>query len=201
MTKDHNQLLCNTLSHSTHPATRWMSRQAWLGLPLMIATLLATTGCGGDSPTGPGNPAADLTTYFAADEAVVTEQGSTSNLRMVGVQFAAGNATLIAVSLPVLNKFDTIFRTYPRAAYSIEGHTDSRGSSAYNLRLSQERADAVRDYFINELGGPAGAITAVGYGEDRPIDTNDTVQGRANNRRIDIVMQYSAGAAAFTVTF
>ncbi|MCB9764841.1 MAG: OmpA family protein [Alphaproteobacteria bacterium] len=65
----------------------------------------------------------------------------------------------------------------------IEGHTDSKGNDAYNMRLSQERADAVRMYFQNK-GVEASRLVSIGFGETRPIDTNETEAGRANNRRV-----------------
>lgn len=73
----------------------------------------------------------------------------------------------------------------------VEGHTDSRGNEQMNQELSRERAESVRDYLIN-LGVPAERIRAVGRGESSPIATNDTPEGRANNRRVEIVIGKSA---------
>jgi OOP family OmpA-OmpF porin len=67
----------------------------------------------------------------------------------------------------------------------VEGHTDSTGSDAYNRGLSQRRADAARDYLV-EKGLPASIITARGMGEGSPVDSNDTAEGRHNNRRVVI---------------
>jgi outer membrane protein OmpA-like peptidoglycan-associated protein len=70
----------------------------------------------------------------------------------------------------------------------IEGHTDSRGSEESNERLSKERAEAVRDYLVKQ--GVSGAqLTAVGKGESEPIADNETAEGRANNRRVEIVIK------------
>ena len=66
----------------------------------------------------------------------------------------------------------------------IEGHTDSAGAEAYNQNLSQRRAEAVRDLLINEYGIARGRLGAVGYGESRPVASNNTVAGRAENRRV-----------------
>ncbi|MGB1699190.1 MAG: OmpA family protein [Nannocystaceae bacterium] len=68
----------------------------------------------------------------------------------------------------------------------IGGHTDSKGSGKYNQKLSQQRVEAVRTYLINKGIDPS-RMTAVGYGEDMPIDTNRTAEGRANNRRVEFV--------------
>jgi len=69
--------------------------------------------------------------------------------------------------------------------FAIEGHTDSTGSNATNQKLSDDRANAVQNYFISK-GIDAARLTAKGFGEDMPIDTNKTSQGRANNRRVEI---------------
>ena len=70
----------------------------------------------------------------------------------------------------------------------IEGHTDSRGSDAYNQALSERRANAVRDELVNENGIAAERVSTVGYGESRPVSSNDTDAGRAQNRRIEAVI-------------
>ncbi|RKH61788.1 OmpA family protein [Corallococcus llansteffanensis] len=72
----------------------------------------------------------------------------------------------------------------------IEGHTDSRGSDDYNEQLSQRRAERVREFLISQ-GVPANRIEIRGVGEDRPVATNGTAEGRANNRRVEIVMEHS----------
>ena len=69
--------------------------------------------------------------------------------------------------------------------YELKGYTDSVGSDAYNLRLSQRRADAVRKEMIKR-GAPADRITAKGYGEANPIGDNSTKAGRAKNRRVEL---------------
>jgi outer membrane protein OmpA-like peptidoglycan-associated protein len=73
----------------------------------------------------------------------------------------------------------------------VEGYTDSQGSDAYNLDLSQRRADAVRDYLVHR-GYPASHLQAHGIGEGRPIADNITSEGRANNRRVELVLEREA---------
>ncbi len=67
-------------------------------------------------------------------------------------------------------------------------HTDSRGSGAYNKRMTQDRADAIRLELV-KMGVKPGRLKAVGYGEAHPIDTNSTVEGRAHNRRVEFVIK------------
>ena len=73
---------------------------------------------------------------------------------------------------------------YPETQVTIEGHTDSRGSAEYNRNLSQQRADTVAGILKDRFGVPAARVTAIAYGESRPIDTNDTAEGRQRNRRV-----------------
>lgn len=73
-------------------------------------------------------------------------------------------------------------------AVIIEGHTDSQGAEAYNLSLSQRRADAVKHYLVNS-GVDASRITAIGKGEGFPVATNDTASGRQQNRRVEVIIE------------
>ena len=68
----------------------------------------------------------------------------------------------------------------------IRGYTDATGSRSYNMRLSQRRAESVKNWLV-EKGIDASRITAIGYGPDNPIDSNDTPEGRERNRRIEFV--------------
>jgi OOP family OmpA-OmpF porin len=86
--------------------------------------------------------------------------------------------------LPEVQKVADFLKTHNGSVAVVEGHTDNVGNDDYNQRLSDRRAKAVRDVLINEFGVPASRIDAVGYGEARPIATNDTAEGRAENRRV-----------------
>ncbi len=87
--------------------------------------------------------------------------------------------------MPILDAMTAIFKEYPEANFSIGGHTDSVGSAKSNQLLSERRANAVRDYLISN-GIAADRLTAAGYGEEKPIDSNKTRAGRANNRRVEV---------------
>lgn len=77
---------------------------------------------------------------------------------------------------------------YPNMHAIIEGHTDSQGAAVYNQRLSQRRAEAVRTALINQHGVNANRLSAIGYGEDRPVADNATAQGRSDNRRVIVTI-------------
>jgi outer membrane protein OmpA-like peptidoglycan-associated protein len=76
-------------------------------------------------------------------------------------------------------------KEYPNAKFSIEGHTDADGKDASNQTLSESRAAAVQGYLV-EHGIAASRLTSVGYGETKPIDSNKTKAGKANNRRVEV---------------
>ncbi len=107
------------------------------------------------------------------------------DLILEGVSFVTGSAELTPASLEVLQKVARSLEAWPEVAIEIRGHTDSVGASEANRDLSQRRALAVRQYLVT-LGISPGRLSAVGFGEDEPIATNDTAEGRAKNRRVEI---------------
>jgi OmpA-OmpF porin, OOP family len=107
------------------------------------------------------------------------------------VLFATALADLRPESLDILDKLAQVIfdlnAKYGKLAIRIEGHTDSDGTNEMNLELSRNRARSVRDYLVNKGVDPF-SITTSGYGEERPIDTNATPQGKQNNRRTEIAI-------------
>jgi len=100
------------------------------------------------------------------------------------VLFDTNSATIKSESYPDLDRVVTFMReTSPSATGVVEGHTDSQGSDATNLSLSQRRADAVRSYLVGK-GIAANRLTAQGFGETQPVADNATAEGRAQNRRV-----------------
>lgn len=114
-----------------------------------------------------------------------TERGLVSEIG--GVQFATGTANLNMPARESLARFSGIVASYPELSFRIEGHTDDVGTDANNNELSLRRAVSVRDYLVG-LGVSASTIGVEGYGERRPIADNTTVDGRARNRRVEIVI-------------
>jgi outer membrane protein OmpA-like peptidoglycan-associated protein len=104
------------------------------------------------------------------------------------VLFQSSKATLMAPAQVKLDQVATALLAIPARNLIVEGHTDSQGSDAYNQELSQHRADSVRDYLILK-GYPANRIQAHGRGEGSPIAKNESAEGRANNRRVEIVIE------------
>ena len=88
-------------------------------------------------------------------------------------------------------KVSTILQLYPDLKVQVEGYTDSVGGDEYNQKLSENRANAVHDFLIQN-GVPAANVTAIGYGKADPIASNDTADGRRQNRRVNLVVSGQA---------
>ncbi|HEY7639920.1 MAG TPA: OmpA family protein [Steroidobacteraceae bacterium] len=129
-----------------------------------------------------------LEASFTADEARVVRQGDDVVLSLLGIKFPSGRSTIDSSSAALMKKVQQGLALFPDASISIEGHTDANGSDSTNLILSQDRADAVRQYLVSNFAMNPEKITSVGYGEARPVATNETAAGRARNRRIDLVI-------------
>ena len=112
------------------------------------------------------------------------------------VLFTSGKAELLPAAQAKLTEVaNALTQNNPSATIVVEGHTDSQGSQSFNLDLSQRRAQAVRDYLASHGVAPD-RIRAEGLGFTRPIADNKTAEGRANNRRVEIVVQPAPGQAA-----
>lgn len=106
----------------------------------------------------------------------------------INVKFPSGKAVMDAAGEAEVKKLADFMNEYPQTTVEVGGHTDNSGAAATNKKLSQMRADAVRKTAIDKFGIDAGRITAVGYGPDKPIASNDTAEGRATNRRVEGVV-------------
>ena len=118
-----------------------------------------------------------------------TARGLIAN--MGDVLFQTGKYELKPEARERLAKVSGILLAYSSLKVAIEGHTDAVGSDDYNQRLSEQRAEAVRDYFVNQ-GVSAPAVTARGLGKMQPIASNDTPEGRQRNRRVELVLSGDA---------
>ncbi len=110
---------------------------------------------------------------------------------MSDVLFRSGSFELLPAARERLAKVSGIVLAYPSLHLAVEGHTDSVGSDQYNQDLSEHRAESVRDYFVQQ-GIPAGSIEAHGFGKTEPIASNDTSEGRQQNRRVELVLSGDA---------
>jgi outer membrane protein OmpA-like peptidoglycan-associated protein len=131
-----------------------------------------------------------VSAMFGPDEAQVFTQGQNVLVRPIGLVFPSGSAQIETRYFALLRKVQDAIRVFPNSLVVVEGHTDSFGSDETNLKLSQERANAVRAYLLANMTNLSAAdVQPVGFGESRPVANNETVEGRAKNRRIDLLIR------------
>ena len=126
---------------------------------------------------------------FSKDEAQVLRKENDIIIRLVGLSFDVGKAVIKPEDFGLLTRLQKAIKEFPEGKISIEGHTDSFGSDANNLALSQQRADAVTQYLLANMDIDRSRISSIGYGETVPIANNETKEGRAKNRRIDLIIR------------
>lgn len=134
--------------------------------------------------------AEELAKRVAELEAKQTERGLV--LTLSDVLFDVDKASLKAGGLRAVDQLATFMKEYPERTVLIEGHTDNTGSDAYNLGLSQRRAQAVQAALL-ERGIASNRIRTIGFGEDYPLATNATTAGRQQNRRVEVVISDEQG--------
>jgi len=105
-----------------------------------------------------------------------------------GITFDVGKATIKPQSMGTINEIFSILQKYPDLKFSVEGHTDNTGNAAANQTLSEARSKAVCDK-LQQLGIDSARLSAKGHGMSKPIDSNETPEGRAKNRRVEFVKQ------------
>ena len=130
-----------------------------------------------------------IETLFTRDEARVYRESNNIIMRLVGLTFDSGQSDVGSQYRPLLAKVRDAVEVFPRSQVIVEGHTDAYGSDGANMTLSRSRAESVGRYLNTEFNLASYRISAVGYGETRPIANNETSQGRTRNRRIDIFIQ------------
>jgi len=129
-------------------------------------------------------PAAPAPAYVAP--APTPAPAPPQKLVLEGVNFDFDKATLRQEDIAIIDRDITSLDEWGNVNIEVAGHTDSRGSDAYNMNLSQQRAEAVRNYLVSK-GIAADRLSARGYGESQPVADNATDEGRFKNRRVELV--------------
>ncbi len=151
----------------------------------------------------------ERTAHAAAERRAAAAMASLSELAKVkeesrgtvmtldgSVLFVTGKSELLPIAREKLDQVANALKEMGSGeSVLIEGHTDAQGADSANLALSQARADAVREYLISR-GVPQDKVRSIGRGEQQPVASNDSPEGRANNRRVEIVIQNAQQAAA-----
>jgi len=104
-----------------------------------------------------------------------------------GILFDVGSANLKAEAQAALGNFAQVLTQYPDNSLTIEGHTDSTGKLSTNQRLSEKRASSVKSYLMNQGVAPSQMITQ-GYADAKPVASNDTAEGKLQNRRVEVII-------------
>lgn len=130
-----------------------------------------------------------LNELFTKQEARIIRDKNDAILRLTGLSFDVGSSVIKSEDFALLTKVQRAINTFPDSKVIIEGHTDSQGGDELNMKLSQERADAVKTYLLANMDIGSHQMEAIGYGETMPLANNETAQGRSLNRRIDIRIQ------------
>jgi len=133
---------------------------------------------------------------FTTDEALVYKQGNKIVLRLKGLNFPSNRSIITSDNYPLLAKVQQLMQdTGGDKVVTVEGHTDSTGSAQRNSKLSQMRAEAVKDYLVSNKTVDEDKIKARGFGDTQPIASNKTSSGRAENRRVDVIISDESASA------
>jgi outer membrane protein OmpA-like peptidoglycan-associated protein len=116
----------------------------------------------------------------------IEEQGK---ITLYGILFDFNKDTIKPESEPVLKEVGALLTGRPDLKLRIQGHTDNAGKPGYNLDLSKKRAESVKNYLVQNFQIDAGRLTTEGFGDTKPISKNDTEEGRAQNRRVELAKQ------------
>jgi outer membrane protein OmpA-like peptidoglycan-associated protein len=141
------------------------------------------------------NQAREMEAVLAEQDRLRRNQEQLQVVMASDVLFSSGSATLQPGARDKLRQFANVLNRYPRTTIQIIGHTDNRGSEESNDELARRRARAVADELIAD-GVSAGRITTLGRGETQPVATNDTPEGRQQNRRVEINVNPDEGLRA-----
>lgn len=125
---------------------------------------------------------------FTAAEAKVYQQRRNVLISAHGFRFAPGGSVIGTDNFALMNRIIQAVKIFPESHIEISGHTDSTGSAAVNRNLSRARADNVAQLLVEVGGIAASRIIATGYGEERPVASNETAAGRAANRRVEVLI-------------
>lgn len=164
---------------------------------LMAVLVVSLTACGGSRPKGELPPPADPPAPAPVAQPAPppppppppAPEPEPPRFTLEGVNFDTDRATLKSGARVILDNAAAVIPKYPDIQFRVGGHTDSQGSEAYNRGLSERRVASVIDYLVAK-GVSRDQLVGVGYGESLPIDSNATPEGRARNRRVEIIPIY-----------
>lgn len=150
------------------------------------STLLAHSTIPSENKTivKPSTPSKEKLTAITIQKAKKIEAKIRKIISFEDINFELNNATLTEKSIKTISQIATVLKENPNVHVEISGHTDNSGEEAHNLKLSQARVDTVKNNLVNMQVSPD-RIKAVGYGETKPLVSNDTEENRRINRRVE----------------
>ena len=156
----------------------------------LLTAIAGVTGCGNmmtaeQIASGPAMADFVTTVLLKKNEAMLPPMSKAGTWVFQDIKFESDKDVLMPSSYPTLGEIVKILKTHPEITVEVQGHTDSTSTVAHNLDLSNRRAKTVVKY-LQSKGIAASRMTAKGYGQSRPIDTNETVKGKSNNRRVEL---------------
>jgi outer membrane protein OmpA-like peptidoglycan-associated protein len=142
-----------------------------------------------EAPTAqaPAAPSAPALSMGASQLEQALEQDKAAQI--YDIHFSFNSADIRDESLPRLKEIADVMKRHPDWRLAVNGHTDNIASDSYNLDLSKRRAAAVKDALVKRYAVDAARLTTAGFGESQPQDSNDTLEGRARNRRVELIRQ------------
>jgi outer membrane protein OmpA-like peptidoglycan-associated protein len=156
---------------------------------IKITSRCATAPTGGTAAgSGAGTPAGDgaASTGAAMIERTLADTGKVD---IYSIFFSFNSDVIRQESEPVLKDIADVLKKHPDWRLGVNGHTDGIGTDQFNLDLSKRRAAAVKDALVKRHGIDAQRLVTSGFGKSQPKDTNDTIEGRAHNRRVELIRQ------------
>lgn len=157
------------------------------------AALVSSTKATADKDKAVAARFTKIQTLFSDQEADVSRKADNVLINAQGFQFASGKSEIESGNFLMMDKIISSIKEFPNSTIVVTGHTDSTGDNSSNKKLSEDRAKKVA-LFLTDVGGiTSQRISSVGYGEERPVATNDTTAGRASNRRIEVLIDNTAG--------
>lgn len=131
----------------------------------------------------------EISSSFSKGEAEVLKRNNDIIIRAYGFYFPVGQTEVLPKNYELLNKILMAILKFPRSNIEVVGHTDSSGSKSLNMKLSEKRAKNIAEFLIKLGGIDSARVSGVGVGDTQPIASNETKEGRAENRRIEIIIQ------------
>ncbi len=126
---------------------------------------------------------------FSPDEAEVYKQGKHLVIRLRALEFSPAKAIIKGEKFALLKKVEDVIQSFDKSSVTVEGHTDSTGGKNQNQKLSAKRAEAVKQYLEVNSSDKVVEFESKGFGYEKPLATNKTAQGRAQNRRVDVIIE------------